>query len=78
MREGDKWKAAFKTPFRHHELVIMYFGLTNSPATFQTMMDQIFQDLKEGKVIIIYIDDILVFTTPCQSDALITVITVQM
>jgi len=61
MREGDEWKAAFKTPFRHHKPVVMYFGLTNSPATFQTMMDVIFQDLKEGKVVVVYIDDILVF-----------------
>jgi len=40
----------------------MYFGLTNSPATFQMMMNEIFQDLVEGSLIVVYIDDILVFT----------------
>src|SRR6201747_2406147 len=62
MKEGDEWKAAFKTPFGHHEPIVMYFGLTNSPATFQTMMNEIFQDLREGKTVVVYIDDILVFT----------------
>jgi hypothetical protein len=62
IREGDQWKAAFKTPFGYHEPLVMYFGMTNSPATFQTMMDEILQDLKEGKVVIVYIDNILVFT----------------
>jgi hypothetical protein len=62
IREGDQWKAAFKTPFGHHKPLVMYFGMTNSPATFQTMMDEILKDLKEGKVVVVYIDDILVFT----------------
>ena len=39
----------------------MFFGLTNSPATFQTMMNDIFADLiSEGKVCV-YMDDILIF-----------------
>ena len=41
----------------------MFFGLTNSPATFQTMMNHLFQDLiNQGKVVI-YMDDIMIFTT---------------
>jgi hypothetical protein len=39
----------------------MLNGLTNSPATFQTMMNDIFQDLISCGVICIYIDDILIF-----------------
>jgi hypothetical protein len=40
----------------------MFFGLTNSPATFQTMMNGLFKDLiNEGKVVI-YLDDIMIFT----------------
>jgi hypothetical protein len=40
----------------------MFFGLTNSPATFQTMMNDIFRvEIAEGWVII-YMDDILVFS----------------
>src|SRR3981189_736826 len=40
----------------------MYFGLTNSLATFQTMMNKIFEDLITQGVISIYLDDILIFT----------------
>ena len=41
---------------------VMFFGLTNSPAMFQTMMNEIFHDLiMEGKVIV-FINDILIFT----------------
>jgi len=40
----------------------MFFGPTNSPATFQTMMDDIFEDLISEGVVIVYLDDILIFT----------------
>jgi len=45
MKEGDEWKAAFWTNQGLFELFVMFFGLCNSPATFQTMMDDIFDDL---------------------------------
>ena len=45
-----------------YELLIMFFGLTNSPATFQTMMDRIFKDLISKGVVVVYLDDILIFT----------------
>jgi Reverse transcriptase (RNA-dependent DNA polymerase) len=41
----------------------MFFGLTNSPATFQTMMDAIFREEVASGDIIIYMDDILIATT---------------
>jgi hypothetical protein len=40
----------------------MYFGLTNSPATFQAMMNKIFGDLITQGVIFVYLEDILIFT----------------
>jgi hypothetical protein len=40
----------------------MYFSLTNSTATFQTMMNEIFQDLITEGTISVYLDDILIFT----------------
>jgi hypothetical protein len=63
IKEGDEWKAAFITPHRGlFEPTVMFFGLCNSPATFQAFMDHIFEELvREGKVIV-YMDDILVFT----------------
>jgi hypothetical protein len=44
------------------EPLVMYFGLTNSPATFQTMMKEILQDLITEGVVSMYLDDILIFT----------------
>ena len=40
----------------------MFFGLTNSPATFQTMMNNIFRDMIAEGVVCVYLDDILIFT----------------
>ena len=40
IKEGDKWKAAFTTHIGAYEPTVMYFGLTNSPATFQTMNER--------------------------------------
>jgi hypothetical protein len=40
----------------------MSFGLNNSPATFQMMMNEIFQDLLTEGIISVYLDDILIFT----------------
>ena len=41
IKEGDEWKAAFITHLGVYEPVVMYFGLTNLPATFQAMMNDI-------------------------------------
>ena len=49
IKEGDEWKAAFLTPQGLFEPTVMFFGLTNSPATFQMMMNTIFQaEVMEG------------------------------
>ena len=47
IKEGDQHKAAFKTKYGLYEPMVMYFGLCNSPATFQNMMNHIFQLLKD-------------------------------
>ena len=44
-----------------YEPLVMFFGLTTSPATFQTMMDGIFKDLISEGVVVVYLDDILIF-----------------
>ena len=62
IKEGDEWKVAFRTNKGLFEPTVMFFGLTNSPATFQTFMNHILKDLiNEGRVIV-YLDEILVFT----------------
>jgi len=40
----------------------MFFGMTNSPAIFQTMMNNIFRDLIVEGIMVVYLDDILIFT----------------
>src|ERR1700743_2977857 len=45
MKEGDEWKAAFRTNRGLFEPLVMFFGLTNSPATFQTMMNDLFKEV---------------------------------
>ena len=47
----------------------MFFGLTNSPATFQTMMNNIFKDLIDEGHVAIYMDDILIYTRMIDSVA---------
>jgi len=45
IKEGDEWKAVFWMNCGLFKPLVMYFGLMNNPATFQTMMDGIFKDL---------------------------------
>ena len=62
IKKGDEWKGAFKTNLGLYEPCVMFFRLTNSPSTFQTMMDTIFRDLVMAGEVIIYMDDILIAT----------------
>ncbi len=73
IRDGDEPKAAFKTHYGLFEPMVMYFGLTNSPATFQTMMNFIYQDVilkhkQLGTSIRVYMDDISIATRTNMAD----------
>ena len=59
--KGDKWKATFKTNKGLFEPRVMFFGMCNFPAMFQSMMDKIFVTMIKEKLVIIYMDDILIF-----------------
>jgi len=60
IKEGDKWKGAFIIYIGSFEPTVMFFGITNSPATFQAMINEILRDLiNEGKVVA-FIDNVLV------------------
>jgi len=62
IKEGDEWKRAFTMHMGSFELTVMFFGMTNSPAMFQTMMNEILRDLiNEGKVAV-FVDNVLVGT----------------
>ena len=62
MTKGDEWKVAFTIHIGAYKPIAMYFGLTNSPATFQTMMNNLFWDLISQGDTATFIDDILVAT----------------
>jgi len=62
IKEGDKWKAAFTIHVGSFEPVVMFFGMTNLPATFQAMMNETLRDMiNEGKVAV-FVDNVLVGT----------------
>src|SRR5882762_9876314 len=63
MKEGDKWKAAFRTNHGLFELLVMFFGLTNSPAMFQTMMNHLFREQIARGCVVVYMDDSLIFSS---------------
>jgi Reverse transcriptase (RNA-dependent DNA polymerase) len=61
IRKGDEWKAAFKTNKGLFKPTMMFFGMCNSPATFQAMMDNIFMTMIDNRLVIVYMDNILIF-----------------
>ena len=60
IREGDEWKAAFTMPEGSFEPTVMFFGLTNSPATFQAMMNELLRDLINTGKVAAFIDDVII------------------
>jgi hypothetical protein len=62
IKSGDEWKAAIITNWMEVEPTVMRFGMTNSPATFQSLMNSVFADLIATGVIAVYMDDILIYT----------------
>ena len=65
IKEGDQWKAVFKTCFGTFQPEVMYFGMSNSPPTFQMFMNMILAATQDkhrplGTEILDYMDDILI------------------
>jgi len=62
IKERDEWKAAFMIPEGSFEPTVMFFGLTNSPAMFQAMMNELLQNLINTNKVVAFIDDVIVET----------------
>ena len=62
IKEGDKWKAAFTTLEELFEPTVIFFGLTNFPATFQAMMNELLRDLFNTGKVVAFIDNVIVGT----------------
>eukprot|EP00066_Takifugu_rubripes_P017527 XP_011606793.1 PREDICTED: uncharacterized protein LOC105417071 [Takifugu rubripes] len=61
IREGDEWKTAFNTPAGHYEYLVMPSGLTNAPAVFQALVNDVLRDMLD-RFVFVYLDDILIFS----------------
>ena len=62
IKKGDKWKMAFSMPESTFKLMVMFFGLTNSLATFQAIMKNLLRDMIETRDVVVFIDNVIVRT----------------
>ena len=62
IKEGDEWKAVFTTLEGFFEPMVMFFGLTNSPVTFQVTMNKLLRDLINTVKVAAFIDDMIMGT----------------
>ena len=69
IRSGDVPKTAFRTRYGHYELLVMSFGLTNTPAAFMDLMNQVFR-LYLDQFMVVFIDEILVYSRNEEEHAL--------
>jgi len=60
IKKGDEWKVVFTIPERSFEPTVMFFGLTNLPATFQAMMNELLRDLINTGKVAVFINDIII------------------
>ena len=62
IKKGDEQKATFSMPKGSFEPIVMFFGLTNSPTIFQTMINDLLRDLVIEEKVVVFIDDVIIVT----------------
>jgi len=62
IKEGDEWKVAFTTPEGSFKLTVMFFRLTNLPATFQAMINKLLRDLVNTGKVAAFINNVIIGT----------------
>jgi len=62
IKEGDEWKGVFTTHIGSFEPIVMFFGMTNMPAIFQAMMNEILRDMINKGKVTAFVDNVLVGT----------------
>ena len=65
IRAGDEWKAAFVTPRGVFEPLVMFFGQTNTPPTFQRYMNETFSRMIGERKVVIFMDNVIVHGNTC-------------
>jgi hypothetical protein len=58
---GDTWKTVFRTKYGHYEYLVILFRITNTLASLQNIINEIFKDMIDLSVVA-YIDDILIYS----------------
>jgi len=62
IKEGNEWKGAFTMHIGFFEPTVMFFGMTNLPATFQVIMNEILRDLINKGKVAAFVDNVLIGT----------------
>ena len=62
IKKRDKWKMVFSMPESIFKLMVMFFRLTNSLATFQAIMNNLLRDMIEAGDVVVFIDNVIVRT----------------
>jgi len=62
IKKEDEWKGVFTTHMGSFEPIVMFFGMTNLPATFQAMINEILRDIINKGKVVAFVDDVLVET----------------